>query len=317
MGLGKRYVGLASIALSALLVTAGLASPRDVHKKTARQTVDRSSRTSAKKDSPVSEPREVKLFEAMDRREIEVFVVARNFSLLTLSVRNKTAEPLLILAPKVFAAIPARRVAANQMARMRGRATANQPRGPRPGYGYGYASARGRHSPQGGDSQGLGGAFYHPQPIKVANKRMSPDQGGSMADQKPATNDDDFPWLLLQPGKVITQPTPCFCLEFGKPDPSRRIPYVLRPLKELNPDPTVRELLLLFGQKRVPQRIAQIALWNVANHVPWPLLAKVELPRTMAGTRRKFTLQELQAARTLIHSLPSYRNRMPGGVNQR
>lgn len=257
--------------------------------------------------------KEVELFEAIENRQVEAFVVARNFSLLTFSLRNRTAEPLLVRGPEVFAALPARRVAARQMARMRGAPLGGTPNGQRFAYGYG---ATGRNSAHGGNggSQGLGGAFYNPDPIRQLARG-----GGSMDaskdDDKDSKTIKELPRWLLQPGRVLTQPLPCFCLEFGKPDPTRRIPYVLRPLKELNQDPTVRELLLLFGRKRVTQRISQIALWHVANQVPWPMLAQVELPRSQAGGRRKFSLQELQAARALVMSLPSYRNRFRGGMN--
>ena len=73
---------------------------------------------------------------------------------------------------------------------------------------------------------------------------------------------------------------PCFCLEFGKPDPNRRIPYQMVELQDLNNRPAVQELLDRFSQGGLDQRIAQLAVWHVANGVPWQALAKVTFPRS-------------------------------------
>lgn len=289
------------------------AKPPGAEEKAGKKAdLDKRSRD-AREQSEKLDVEEVMLFEAMENKQIDAFVVARNFSLLTLSLRNKTAAPLRVRAPDVFAAIPASRVAAMQMARMRGNQSGRRTFGPQ--FGYGYGPSNGNSAQGGGGSQGLGGAFYNLEPIKQLT-RGDQSEESSMADARDdAQTRTGLPSWLLPPGRVLTQPLPCFCLEFGKPDPSRRIPYVLRPLKELNQDPVVHELLLMFGHKRVTQRVTQIALWHAGNQVPWQMLAKVELPRSQAGAQRKFSVQELQAANTLIRSLPSYRDRFQGGMN--
>lgn len=254
----------------------------------------------------------VALFDAMQTNRIDVLVVARSFSMLTLSLRNRTSVPLLVQSPEVFAAIPTYKLMADQVAQQAKQAAERfgQPASrfnPRRGQRYGQSAQI---------PQGLGGSFYTSEPgqrfadpPETKDKSLDNGKAGMVSTKELAS------WLLL-PGKVVTQPIPCFCLEFGKPDPSPKVPYQLRPLEDLTGNRGVRELLIRFGRRQCTQRIAQLALWHVANKTPWQVLAQVHLPRYIAGGNRKFSMRELQAARLLAESLPSARNGLPGGLNR-
>jgi hypothetical protein len=234
-----------------------------------------------------SDYQEMDLFDAMKQDKVGVLVEPRNFSVLRLSLRNKTQEPLLIRPPEVFAAIPTQRVMMANAGAALGTRNMNA--------GYGFQS-----------SQGLGGSFYQPTSAHSARDETSlPDDslaaGGREHRQLPK-------WLLL-PGKIVTAPVPCFCLEFGKPDPNPRIPYLLRPLEDLTKDQAVRNLLIEFSHQKYSQRVMQLAVWHVANQVPWNVLAKSTLPRSIAGRNQKFSKVELAAARTLAESMLANRRR--------
>jgi hypothetical protein len=95
-------------------------------------------------------------------------------------------------------------------------------------------------------------------------------------------------------------------LEYGKPDPHRRIPYQLVELQDLSNQPAVKELLQRFGQGGIDQRVAQLAAWHIASGVPWPMLAQVKFPRSAGRGASNVSPQELVAARQLCELLPSY-----------
>ena len=88
-------------------------------------------------------------------------------------------------------------------------------------------------------------------------------------------------------------------MEFGKPDPNPRVPYVLLPLRAVTKSPAISELLVRFGKEKYPQSVAQLAMWNVANGTSWQLLSKVRWPNNKA----QVSGTELRAAGQLVQSL--------------
>ncbi len=244
-------------------------------------------------EQPQVEPETVELFAAMRDGKIEVAVVPQSYTALTVRVRNNTQIPLRIELPATFAAVPTARLQAVQ-AMQAGRA----PMSLANGYGQ-------------GGSQGLGGSFGGPwSGGAVAQREGAQGPGG----EKPAQDGPRY-WMLA-PRKMLQTQIPCFCLEFGKPDPHSRIPYQLCPLPDLNSRPTVHELLDQFAKQGVnqsvaqqsvaQQSVAQLAAWHVANDVPWPMLSKVQFPRTLGSRSHRVTAMELRAAKQLAESLPSY-----------
>jgi hypothetical protein len=227
---------------------------------------------------------DVELFDAIDAGQVRTAVVADGFSQMTLRVFNVTPTPLRIAVPEVFAALP--------VARQQAQKTLQQ-QGVPDSLAYGYAQNF-------GGSQGLGGSLAGPWSQQTGQVAAVPDASDAGDRQAPGRV-----WLV-PPGAPIQFRVPCFCLEYGKPDPNRRIPYQLTRLTDLNGSPAVRELLERFGQGGCEQRVAQLAVWHVANGVPWAMLARLELPRGTGRGTRNVTPVELLAARQLAESLPSY-----------
>lgn len=233
--------------------------------------------------APQQEWVEVDLFDAIDAGQLRTNVVADGYTQMTLTVRNETPQTLRVTLPEVFAALPtARRQMQQTMQRQ----------GVPDSLAFQYAQNQ-------GGSQGLGGSLGDPWLWQSPNAAGA--QGGS--EQGPAAPDR---FWVIPPRQPVQFRLPCFCLEYGKPDPNRRIPYELARLTELNGHPAVRELLDRFGKGGCDQRVAQLAVWHVANGVPWPVLARIELARSGGRGTRKVAPVELVAAKQLAESLPSY-----------
>jgi hypothetical protein len=236
---------------------------------------------------------EVELFAAVKSGQLQVAVVPHSYSLLTMRVRNNTRDALTVNLPPSFAAIPTARWQKQQSLQQMGRP---------PSLGDGYVL-----DPNG--SQGLAGSFPGP--------RVNGPPAAAVGAVKMPESDKNMPlsWTLAA-GQMIQIQLPCFCLEFGKPDPDRRTPYQVVELQDLNNRPVVQELLDRFSQGNLDQRITQLAVWHVANGVPWQMLAKVKLPRSNGRGGGNVSPQELLAARQLSESLPSYGQQQPSLGNR-
>ncbi len=229
------------------------------------------------------EPVTVKFFTAIQMGQIDVGVVPSSYSNLTMRVRNICRTPLKIELPKTFAAVPVARMQAKQAMQLRG-----VPANLSDNFGQNY-----------GNSQGLGGSLSGPW-WGASLARTNANQDGEQPKQ------DGPQFLNLAPGRFAQTQIPCFCLEFGKPDPNSRIPYIICPLNDLNNKNAVAELLDQFTQQGINQYVAQLAAWHIANDVPWQMLTKVQFPRTKTSRGHRVTQMELVAARRLAETLPSY-----------
>ncbi len=250
----------------------------------------------AEKTAPAQvEPETIGLFAAIGDGKISVAVVPQSFSALTLRVRNNTRSPLKVELPATIAAVPTARLQA-----VRGMQAGQTPMSLAKGYGYGQDQ---------GGSQGLGGSLGGPWSggtFAQDNDAQGDSAKGNRApgDQQPAPAGPRY-WTLA-PRQIFQTQIPCFCLEFGKPDPTSRIPYQLCPLQDLNSRSAVEELLEQFAKRGINQFVAQLAAWHVANDVPWQMLTKVQFPRTPSSRGHRVTPMELMAAKQLAESLPSY-----------
>lgn len=213
------------------------------------------------------EPLEVEFFSAVQQGKIDVRVAPNSYSSLRLGVANATRSPLRVKLPTTFAAVPVARVRAMQSLRMRGVP----------------ASLSGNFG-QYGNTQGLGGSLAGPW------------WGNSVAD-------DGQAYLSLAPGQFVQAQLPCFCLEYGRPDPEERIPYVLCPLTDLNARPALAGLLRQFASRGINQSVVQLAVWHIATDVPWQELSKVRFPWTETSRSHRVTPMELAASRRLAATL--------------
>jgi len=271
-----------------------------------RVTDDKSDENGKKAQAGLNDPGEaveVELFDAMQGQQLEVRVIAHSFSLISVYARNATRQPLKVKLPSTFGAIPIHRRSAASP-----NVAGNQAGAQRPG------SPRSNRYDQGG-SQGLGGSMGDPGGEE--SLAGQPREGRSENEDATQHDDGTGPFWLIPPGKIFRQQLPVFCLEFGRPDPSRHVPYRLCKLEEVNQRPIVRDLLKRFGRGDVDQRVAQLAAWQVANDVPWQALAKVQVTGAMARRGKRFFPKEFLVAKQLIESLPAFQRQFgPGGLGR-
>ena len=230
-----------------------------------------------------SEGLEVELFAALKSGQLQVVTVPHSYSVMTMRVRNNTRQALKVLLPKSFAAIPTARWQTQQALQRQGRV---------PSLSDGYVI-----DPNG--SQGLAGSLAGPWVYGAPS-------GAPGGVNQPAGDPNAPLWWTLAAGQQMQIQVPCFCLEFGKPDPNRRIPYQMVELQDLNNRPAIQELLDRFSKGDLDQRIAQLAAWHIANGVSWQTLAQIKLPRSNGRGGGSVSPQELFSARQLSESLPSY-----------
>jgi len=228
-------------------------------------------------------PAHVEFFQAIEEGKIQVRVVPASYAQLTMQIQNTTNDSLQIALPDTFAAVPTQRIIAQRQLEARGAPASLSNIGK--GLGQG-----------GGNSQGLGGSLSGPW---WGNSLVENDPPGTAV----TANSTCQRSLSIAPRRSVRAQIPCFCLEFGNPDPHSRIPYTVCPLKELNNRPAVAELLSQFVSTRMNQFAAQLAVWHLANDAPWQMLSRVQFPRTRAGRAHRVSAQELYAARQIAESL--------------
>lgn len=231
----------------------------------------------------------VELFDGLGDGRIEVTVVPRDSTRLTLTLKNKTAGPLTIRLPEAFAAVPV-------LAQIGGFPGG----GGRGGNPFGGGNGIGGNDGGGGrGTQGVGASGNG-----QGNNRGG--GGGAGIFNVPA-------------GKVVKVKLACVCLEFGKPDPMTKIPYEIKPLSSLSDKPEVAAVLASLGNGEVSQRVAQLAAWNLACETTWQEMAAI--PQTCLGVNKTpmFAATEVAAARDLVSSLsdqPASSQTSPGSVSQ-
>lgn len=155
----------------------------------------------------------------------------------------------------------------------------------------GREAAREEGSLAGGyDHQTLGGSM-----LGLATNRREAHQAGELGEVQ----------LTLELGarRVARRKLDVFCLEFGKPDPTPQIPYEMRRYELLGADSRVADVLKLHAARQTPQRVAQLAIWHLANRVAWENLARVPVRRASGRVAPRFTPSEIEAARQLVQGL--------------
>lgn len=205
---------------------------------------------SAREDaSPPVEPAVVELFAGLDAGKVEAVVIPRDSKRVTLQLKNLSDQPLTIRLPEAFAAVPVQ-------AQLLGG-------GNNGGFNFG----------QGGNQQGgQGGA----QGLGVGGGQNGGNNGaGAGAGRR--NRGGGAPGIFNVPaGKVIKVKLTSVCLEYGKPEPTARHEYVIRPIETLCDKPEVVSILRSLSSGQISQEVAQLAAWNVANGTSFEQIAALK-----------------------------------------
>jgi len=212
---------------------------------------------------PLPEGELVEMFSAVEKGQIEVQLIARDATRANLLVKNKTDKPLSVVLPQAFAGVPV-------LAQFPDNVVDN-PRNP--------------NDPRQPQTLGIGPGM---------NNWMGP---GMMNVGGPNVRGPNVPpgfWFNVAPEKVGKLTLPGVCLEHGKPDPSPRHKYQVKPIGSVTDKPEVIELCAMLGRGEIGQRAAQLAAWYLNNGLSWEKLANMR-EKLPIGSKPTYTRQELQA----------------------
>jgi hypothetical protein len=102
------------------------------------------------------------------------------------------------------------------------------------------------------------------------------------------------------------------CLEHGKDEPRPAVKYELKPVEAFSKDPALYQMLKLFGEKKINQRVAQAAAWHIASKMSWDELAAKQVKRLGQSPQPYFSQQELRAALQLVEAAKTAAEKEPG-----
>ena len=101
----------------------------------------------------------------------------------------------------------------------------------------------------------------------------------------------------VAPEKVGQLKLATVCLEHGKPDPTPRMAYEIKPIETVTQKPAVIALLKEFGRGKLNHSAAQAAAWHLNNDMSWQELAgkKIISRKYASGSKPYFSQAEVQA----------------------
>lgn len=100
----------------------------------------------------------------------------------------------------------------------------------------------------------------------------------------------------IAPEKVGELVVPTVCLEHGKAEPSKYVTYEVKPLEECTTKPGVAEAIALLVEGKTNQKVAQAAVWHLANGLTWEQLAAKKVNRVGRADTPYYEAAELNAA---------------------
>jgi hypothetical protein len=102
-------------------------------------------------------------------------------------------------------------------------------------------------------------------------------------------------------GATIAVKLPTVCLEYGKREPTARMPYRLTAFEKVSQDPKLALILGGLASGHVSQKVAQAAAWHLASGRTWEQLAAEVIDRAGGDPDLPvFSAAELAAARQAV-----------------
>lgn len=226
------------------------------------------------------------LFEAEERQLVSVKYIPNNAKSAQIIVTNRTRRPLTLRLPVAFAGVPV----LAQMGGMGGMGGGNQ---------GGFAAGGIGGGPQTTGGGGMGGQGMN----GMGGGGMGMGGGGAFS---------------IPPERSRTFRVPTVCLEYGKREPSSRMPYKLARTETFSSDPKLAVVLESLGRGELPQKVAQAAAWHIANGLTWEKLAAEKIDH--AGgipDEPYFSQAELVAAhRVVAVATEQAQRRQPAGRSE-
>jgi hypothetical protein len=227
------------------------------------------------------------LFEAEERQLVSLRYIPNDAKSAQIIVTNRTRRPLTLRLPAAFAGIPV-------LAQMGGMGGGQQGGFAAGGIGGGPQTTGGGAGGGGMGGQGMNG---------MGGGGMGMGGGGAFS---------------IPPERSRTFRVPTVCLEYGKREPSSRIPYKLSRTETFSSDPKLAVVLESLGRGELSQKVAQAAAWHIANGLTWEKLAAEKIDH--AGgipDEPYFSQAELVAAhRVVAVATEQAQRRQPTGQSE-
>lgn len=154
-------------------------------------------------------------------------------------------------------------------------------------------------------------AWLHERPAAKAAMRLSMDRviaaesrgardGGLFRVATTAPDAFTKPFVVAA-GATVAVKVPTVCLEYGKREPTARMPYRLTALEKVSQDPKVALILGGLASGHLSQKVAQAAAWHLASGRTWEQLAAEVIDRAGGDPDLPvFSAAELAAARQAV-----------------
>jgi len=223
-------------------------------------------------EAPEPAPETVEMFAAIEDGQIDVKLIPKDSTECRVLIENKTQKPLTVRLPEAFAGVPvlAQLGGLGGMGAMGGMGRGGGWGGGMGGMGGGMQSFGGGMGGWGGGMGGWGGG-------------MGMGGMGGMG------------FMNVPPEKVGKLKVTTVCLEHGKREPRAAMKYEIKPIEQFTDRKEVQELCRMLGRGMMPQRVAQVAAWHLANDMSWQELASKQL-RFANGIRTPyFSSREIRA----------------------
>jgi len=153
-------------------------------------------------------------------------------------------------------------------------------------------------------------AWLHDRPAAKAAVRLAmdralatdspPAQGGLYAVATAPADAFTKPFTVAAGGTVAVK-LPTVCLEYGKREPTARMPYRLTAFEQVSQDPKLALILGGLASGHLSQKVAQAAAWHIASGRTWEQLAAEVIDRAGGDPDLPvFSAAELAAARQAV-----------------
>ena len=228
------------------------------------------------------------VLEAEARGLVSVKYVPNDAKSAQIVVENKSDKPLTLRLPAAFVGVPVlAQMGMGGMGMGGGMGAGGMGAGGMGGGAGAQATGGGGMGGMGGGMGGMGG------------------MGGGMGGMGGGM-------FSVPPEKVRTVRVATVCLEYGKPEPSPRLPYRLVAIESFSSDPQLAAVLEAFGRGELSQKVTQAVAWHLASGLSWQKLAAEKIDR--AGgypDEAYFAPAELMAAHRVVKATAKQFNSEP------
>ena len=205
----------------------------------------------AEKFNPEAET--IRFFEGIDDGQLTVHMVAEGASRCRFQITNRTEEPLNVVMPGAFAAVPVLTIVQEED---------DQPIliEEEPGDELPPPEGDDLPPPEGEDV---------PPP---EGEEVPPEDPQKLGIGCPYADGSEINTFSFVPNRTVHLQLRSVCLEHNRPGPNPKHNYQVRPMDQVTNVKGVYEICAMMGRGEIDHQIAQIAAWHLNNKISWDQL---------------------------------------------